>query len=164
MNIPIGIFESLYKDHYNKLRRISYNILKSEHASEDIAQETFLRLSKQDYSKIEDHVVPWLYLVCRNSSLKYIRKNKRNVPLLDHDNDKIDEVRGPKDELIFKERCAELKVALAKLTDRQRDVIISRFYKDLNYEETTKELKISGGNIGYTQSNAIKVLRGLMFT
>jgi RNA polymerase sigma-70 factor (ECF subfamily) len=164
MNIPIDIFESLYKDHYNKLRRISYNILKSEHAAEDIAQDTFLRLSKQDYSKIEDHVVAWLFLVCRNSSLKYIRKNKRNVPLLDHDNDKIDEIRGPEDELIFKERCSELKVALAKLTNRQRDVIICRFYKDLNYEETTKNLKISAGNIGFTQSSAVKVLRKLMTT
>ncbi|HRX83286.1 MAG TPA: sigma-70 family RNA polymerase sigma factor, partial [Pirellulaceae bacterium] len=43
----------------------------------DVAQDTFLRLCKQDREQLDGHLVEWLYTVCRNRALDVRRKESR---------------------------------------------------------------------------------------
>src|SRR5689334_8392868 len=47
----------------------------------DVVQDTFIRLCAEDRTRIEPHLAPWLFTVCRNRALDVQRKERRLNPL-----------------------------------------------------------------------------------
>jgi RNA polymerase sigma-70 factor (ECF subfamily) len=156
-------FLNTYNLNKNKLLASSVKIVKDKHAAEDIIQETFLRLYKQDYAKIKDHIELWLFTVCRNLSIKYYHKQGK-ISLLgdDFDDDIEDEkVEIPIDSLMAKERVRKLLKLYRKLPKRQLAAIKYRYYKDLDYTQIAKKMKTTTGNVGFMLSTGISSLRSL---
>lgn len=161
MDIALNIFNGLYTDYYKRLLTYSNSIVRDENRAQEVVQDCFHKLLKQDYSKIETHPVQWLYTVCRNSSIKVLKKNQRYVEA--HEHDSIDETRDPSEQLEFQENVKILKKCMKKLSPRQQEVLKFRFFKDLNYEQSAKKMKTTSGNVGFLQSTALKELRALIF-
>jgi RNA polymerase sigma-70 factor, ECF subfamily len=89
----IQAFDELVRRHWAGIRRFLLGYL-SHSASDDIAQETFLRA----YRKIEQYdgnrpFLPWLFTIARRLALNEIRrKNRKNeVSLPDHSPEKVPE-------------------------------------------------------------------------
>lgn len=160
MNIPIEKFNELYANHYKILVRYAKSIVHDESVAEEIVQETFFRLFKQDYNKIITYVKQWLYTVCYNHSLKVLRKETRYVD--GEEDESIDESRNPSESLLFQEKVKALKKCMRKLTPNRRNVLKHRFYKDLNYMQSAKKMKTTEGNIGFLQHAALKDLKVMM--
>jgi RNA polymerase sigma factor (sigma-70 family) len=160
--ISSEVFEEIYKNQYRNLRTYAYRILKDDQGAEDAAHESLFRLYNQDYEKIEGHVESWLYTVCRNYSLKQLKKNSRFVEILENDIDKMDESRDPSEEFDMNTYKKVLKRYMKKLTQRQRDILRLRFYKGLDYNECAEKIKTTSGNVGFHQTTAIKTLRIMM--
>ena len=155
-------FNQVYKEYYRRLCGVVYKILKDHERTNDVVQNVFLKLFKQNYDELRSNPFPWLCVVCRNDSLKVIRKEKRYQELSDFHLDQfIDETNGL-DNTVFAERVRELKKAMESLTKKQKDVIMTRFYADLSYKECAKKLKITKGNVGFIQNAAIAKLRSLL--
>ena len=57
------------------------------------------------------------------------------------------------------ERDAELRVALARLPERQRTTVFLRYYADLDYAAIGDALGISGGTVASTLNAAHTALR-----
>jgi len=117
--------------------------------SEDIVQEAFARLTKQDYEKIKDHVMQWLFTVCRNLSFKLKAKEKRYVTLLEDDSDIIDEAKNPSESLDFSEQKENLLKCIERLSPLQKKVIKLRYLKQLNNPEIAKTLKITVNAVSF---------------
>ena len=49
--------------------------------AQDVVQDTFVRLLAQPRAQVEDHLVEWLFTVCRNRALDLLRKEGRMTPL-----------------------------------------------------------------------------------
>jgi RNA polymerase sigma-70 factor (ECF subfamily) len=160
--IPLEIFEEIYKNQYRKLRTYAYRILKDDQLAEDAAHESLFRLHNQDFEKIQGHVESWLYTVCRNHSLKQLKKNSRFVEIFEEDRDEMDESRDPSEEFDMNTYKKVLKRYMKKLTKRQRDIIKLRFFKGFDYNECAQKLKTTSGNIGFHQTTAIQSLRRMM--
>ena len=60
-----------------RLTLYASRMLCDEHKARDVVQETFLRLCRQDRSRLEGHLAPWLYTVCRRLVLDEMRRNGR---------------------------------------------------------------------------------------
>lgn len=155
-------FNEVYAENHRKLYLYARSIVKDEERAKDSVQETFTRLCKQDFEKIEPRLAQWLFVVCRNFSFKQLQKNKRYVELLENDIDKMADERDPSEELDIKEQIKDLQKLVSTLSPREKEVLKYRFSKQLNYQESAKEMKTSEGNVGFLQNNAIKHLRIMM--
>lgn len=162
MMISTEKFNQIYAEQHHKLYLYARSIVKDDDRAKDSVQETFTRLCKQDFEKIEHILVKWLFVVCRNFSFRQLQKNKRYVELSENDTDKMSEDRSPAEEMDIKEQVVALRKLVNKLSPREKEVLKYRFSKQLNYPESAKKMKTSEGNVGFLQSNAIKHLRIMM--
>ena len=160
--IPTELLNQLYTENHRKLFVYSNGIVKDIQLANDVVQECFIRLHKQDYEKWKDRLVPWLFTVCRNLSIKFLNKKNRFVEIFETDYDKIDESRSASEQMDLDHQKKLLKKYMRKLTKRQRDVLKLRFFKDLNYNQCAEKLKTTTGNIGFHQTTAIQNLRKMM--
>ena len=164
MNITNQQFDVIYKQYHGKLLKFSFGILKDTERVSDVVQECFLRLTKQEYEKIEDHIAQWLFTVCRNLALKHIARNKRYClqPLEDFD-DNASDSPCPSEVLMDKEQVddsvKQLYTALATLKPRSRKIIEMRYMAGLSYKEIAENMKLTEGNVGFIICTATRKLK-----
>lgn len=122
-------FNAIYKTYYPKIVRYSFKITKDVEASEDIAQETFIRAS-DNLSEIQS-ISPWLYKTCKNLSLNYVRSNK----FLSVENDKYFDVN-------YYELSYNDKILTHNLPLKQR-LVIDLTLKGYNLDDIKEETGMS---------------------
>src|SRR5687767_15842276 len=72
--------------HERSLIRYAKWLLGDLDAARDVVQETFLRLCREDPARVEGHVAPWLFTVCRNLALDARKQAARmETAGLEHD-------------------------------------------------------------------------------
>src|SRR5215212_3886796 len=76
------IVEAL-RNHEARLIRYASWILQDPERAQEVVQETFLRLCKEDRAKISGHLTQWLFTVCRNLAFDARRKEARMTRLED---------------------------------------------------------------------------------
>jgi len=154
----MNTIEELYKEYQPRLAAYSYKILKNNENAKDCVQEVFKRLAKQDMGKIKDHIHQWLFVVCRNCSLKILKR--QNFVLLDENHDQVfSEDKNPFESLDSKEKIKKLLWMVEQLPKKRKDILKLRFVHDLKYEEIAKKLKTTSGNVGFMLSTTLCDLR-----
>lgn len=131
-------------------------------AARDTVQETFLRLSRQDLEKLEPRLAPWLFLVCRNCALDHRRKNGRYQELVNEEELPVD--MCPRQTIVTEEDKQHLAALVARLPERQRELLKLKFEGDLSYKEMAEVMKMSISHIGVQLHETIKTLRKLWNT
>ena len=87
---------------------------------------------------------PWFLRVVRNHCIDLIRRRRPG----ESDVQQLSEP-GPGPEAVFEiaQRDQQLQLALAKLSDGQRQIIVLRDYMDLSYAEIALALEIAPGTV-----------------
>ncbi len=102
----------------------------SHFAAEDIAQEAFVKLYRQD--PWPDDPVAWLFTVVRNASNNHVRAGKRR---------KRHEQEARRSHLWFlpakdeEEQNGDLIRALESLDRKDREIIVAKIWGDLTFEQ-----------------------------
>ena len=96
------------------------------------------------YDAQKGSLKPWFLRVVRNSCIDLIRRRRPGES-------DVEELRdpgaGPESLLEATQRDQELKRALAKLSDDQRQIVVLRDYMDLSYAEIADVLEIASGTV-----------------
>src|SRR6266849_6477306 len=122
-------FVLLIKKHRAPVLRFAYRMVRDRHASEDIAQEVFLRVHRyRENYEVTARFTTWLYRIAGRVALNWIRDHARA-----RSHQPLDLPRGSPvrqqffdhsiriDEWLLREsRNHELRCAVAELPDRQR--------------------------------------------
>ena len=135
----------------------------SEDRARDVVQDTFIKLCRQERSKIEKYVKAWLYKVCRNRSLEILRKESRMMELTDSTLIKTTSLTPSP--AMQAEQSDELKLALSyveTLSEKQQEVVRLKFQHQLSYKEISEVAEISVSNVGFQLHAALKQLRNQM--
>lgn len=146
-------WRELYEREYPRLVRALLAIGGSADAAEDAAQEAFIKAFHQGLDRI-DRPAAWLLTVGSRQLFRDRRRLRREGRLPD--------VEPPETVTPFEAAVAdraELLAALRKLPERQRAVVVARFYYDLSYEEIGRAFEIKTGTVGATLSQALANLR-----
>src|SRR3954471_10370286 len=111
------------------------SIVRDEHEAEDVTQQIFAKLLTA-LQRYEPRSVPfsaWILRIAHNAAIDHMRA-RRAVP--------CEEVRSPdlEDANLSRERANDLKAALAKLPQEQRDVIVMRFVLGLSPREIAERI------------------------
>lgn len=127
-------------------------------SARDAVQETFLRLSRQNVQALEARLRPWLFLVCRNCALDHIRK------IVKFSQDPVDDDRAcgdpsPDARAMASEEGSHLRGLVARLPQRQRELVKLKFEAGLSYKEMAETMCLSVSNVGVQLHEALKTLR-----
>ena len=148
-------------DHEGPLLRYAYRLCSDLELARDAVQDTFLKLCREDRSRIESYLVKWLFTVCRNRVFEILRKEKRMTGMTD-----LELVQKPVDDespaaaAEKAEDKVKLKSLMSELPEREQEVLRLKFQNGLSYKEISEITSLSVSNVGFILHKAIKELRG----
>jgi RNA polymerase sigma factor (sigma-70 family) len=127
--------------------------------SQDVLQESFLRLCRQDRDEITVSLKAWLFRVCRNLVIDSWRKDSRMTTSSELPQLSVSYKR-PEEDLQKKESITELMKALSEIPGKQREVIRLKFQEEFSYKEIAKITGHSSSYVGVLVHTGLKTLRG----
>ncbi|MEM7343380.1 MAG: RNA polymerase sigma factor [Chloroflexota bacterium] len=154
-------FADLFEQYKNLVFKTAYLMLGTTEEAEDALQEVFLKVHRSlaTYQSTKGAFTTWLHRLTVNHCLN--QKRKRQLPLLP-----LQEIMGLGDvRPIWTERLADeelLQQALTHLSDKQRAVIILRYYWDLPYLEIAQILDIPLGTVRSRLNTTMKLLHQIL--
>ena len=150
---------ALYQAHAVGLIRLAVVMLGDRPAAEDVVQEAFCGLYRR-WDHLEDPGNALRYL--RSSVLNGCRsvlRNRGRLPFrLGPDPSRPDSVESAESTALVGEEHRAVLAALRKLPDRQREVLVLRFYLELSVAEIAQSMGISQGTVKSTVSRALVAL------
>lgn len=152
MALDAGPWRDLYEREYPRLVRALLAMGGDRDAAEDAAQEAFVRAYRYGIARIEQPGA-WLLTVGSRQLFRDRRRVRKEQPLPEVE----PPAQGTPLEAAFDRE--ELLGALRRLPERQRGVVVARFYYDLSYEEIARAFDITAGTVGATLHQAIASLR-----
>ena len=125
--------------------------------AEDICSEVFEKVMRKidDYDQTKAAVGTWIFSITRNTLIDHYRK-KRPTEELD---EKLEEV---KEEVSTDETLSELAVALQRLPEQLRDIVVLRYYDGKPLTEIAEMMGLSYGAVKLRHQNALMLLRERM--
>jgi RNA polymerase sigma-70 factor (sigma-E family) len=155
-----GGFEVFVGDSSSRLLRTAYLLIGDRYEAEDLLQMTLIRVARH-WRTAEAAPVPYAHRVLVNLSRDRARRARRRVPEVGWDELQASpaEFRDPAAELAQR---ASVIDALARLPDRQREVLVLRFYADLSVAESAAAIGASEGTVKSHTSRALARMRELL--
>ena len=148
-------FEELMRKYYPRILNFLYRFVGGNNATaEDLTQEVFMRVYKSaGRYKPRSQFQTWIYTIAKNVGLNELRRNKR-LPLSLHEAFGTGEkelsgggedpnVTSPDEEIMQKEKVAEIRAAINNLPKNQRIAVILKRYEGFSYAEIATTLDIS---------------------
>lgn len=153
--VPELTIEEVFHLEESPLLRYAFGILGRRELAEEIVQDAFLKL--HGHWREVEMPRPWLYRCVRNLALNVIRKNKR-----EEISDELDEQRekreGPDEELGRLEELGHLRMLMAEMEGRDREMLRLKYFEDQKYAQIAEKLGMSVGNVGYRLHHLLKEL------
>ncbi len=127
--------------------------------AEDAVQETLLRLCRADEDNLANKLPAWLFAVCRTRVIDMRRTEHR----ANSETERIESPDGTPDEHAEREDThRQVQGLVAKLPDRQQELLQLRLHAGLSYQEIAEATGLSVSNVGYQLHMAIRSLRDSM--
>jgi len=131
-------------------------LLGDAHRAQDVVQDAFLALCREDRHAIGAALAPWLYAVTRNRALNERRREGREVsagaepaaPASDP---------GPRAEA--RDAAAQALLALDRLPDGQQEALRLKFQHGLRYRDIGEVMRVTPGHVAVLVHRGISTLR-----
>ena len=154
---PAEAVTTLYQAHALGLIRLAVVMLGDRPAAEDVVQEAFCGLYRRwhglsDPGKALSYVRSSVINGCRS----VLRRRRRQAGLDPSTGDPPDESAEAR--ALIDEEHRQVLAAIRRLPARQREVLVLRFYLDLDEEEIAASMRISRGTVKSTTSRALAAL------
>jgi RNA polymerase sigma-70 factor (ECF subfamily) len=146
-------FDSLFEGLYPSLYRYLHRLTGDPDAADDIAQEAFVRLLRQDLP--EPEIRPWLFTVAVNLVRDRARKMERRQRLLSTATPAAGSVRRPDDDVERAERVAAVRAALDRLSERDRQLLLMR-EEGFKYVEIANVIGVAPASVGTLIARALR--------
>ncbi len=137
--------EALYAAHYQPMLRMALLLMGGDSSAEDLVQEAFIRVyGSRSNIRDPDRAAAYLRVTTMNLARNALRRRllaARHPPALPA------VAATPEERAIAGVRGAVVVQALRQLPQRQREVVVLRYYADLSVTQTARALQISEGAV-----------------
>lgn len=161
---------TLIKRHESKIYGFIYSKVSDRDVSNDIFQDTFIKVIKtlksNSYNE-EGKFLPWVMRIAHNLIIDYFRKNKK-MPLYRETEEfsvfsiMTDDSLTIENQLIADQVELDIQKLIEELPDDQKEVLIMRMYKDMSFKEISEHtgvsINTSLGRMRYALMNLRKVI------
>lgn len=148
-------FLSLVTKNQEKLYRIAYSYVKNKDDALDIVQESVYK-AYISYHKVKEkrYENTWLVRIVINTSIDFLKKNNKVIAL---DMGYMENMKDSKSENIHTKVIVE--EALDKLNEKQKTVVILRYFEDMKLEDIASILDAPVSTIKTTLYRALKDMK-----
>lgn len=148
-----------FEPYTNDVYAWAYRLLGRHHETLDVVQDVFLKWTAQCNQSVPDHPKSWLRRVTMNRAIDVIRKNQRGPEhISDIDPTASSPVRSM-DHAEQSELRQDIAMALDRLTDHQRSVLVAKIYDGMTFAQIAEEMKLAVSTIKTHYLRAIRVVR-----
>lgn len=153
-------YEDFYAQNYSRVLYYVKGKLTSPEEAEDLTSEVFLYCYSHysSYDPAKSSLTTWLYLVVNSRLKNYYRDH---VPAADFEevaitlsDDSVDLDRG----IYLEQLHSALMTAIRQLPDRQRQIVMMRYFENRSGEDIAERLGITPGNVRVLLSRAMDKL------
>ena len=144
--------EYIINKHQQKIFNFIYSKVHDRDISEDIFQETFIKVIKTLKNGVyneEGKFLPWVMRISHNLVIDFFRKNNR-IKTINNTKEDIDIFQfisdgSPNAEsvLINDQIIKDIQKLIQELPDDQKEVLIMRLYRDMSFKEIAENTKVS---------------------
>ena len=156
------IFESLYREYYQKVYAFLYRLCTDHDLAEDLTQETFLQAYKSFHKFRGDcEVFTWLAAIGKHVYFKYLKKKKLNLDAANLELVAQSYLSGDDspEEYVHKKDVEEaVRKIVNTIPKKYRDVVLLRIYAELPFSQIAQVLKISESSAKVIYFRAKKML------
>lgn len=149
---------AIYTDFYQKVLNYVNSKVQNMTQAEDLTSDIFLKIYEKldTFDESKSSLSTWIFTITRNTLTDYYRTRKvfSEVPEDFRDDTCID------DELCTSETLETLADALESLDERERDLIILRYYKGMTLTEIAERMDISYSYVKILHNKALSGMRG----
>ena len=148
-------YNQLYEKYYKLVYGIVFSIIKNKNDSEDVSHEIFTKIYKLDSKKLpNDHEASWLFTVCKNESLLFLRKFKPNISIeeiyeLPENNSEIDTVL----DIDYYNRI------ISGLKEDEKMIVSLKVLSNFTFRKISQIMNIPIGTVQWKYYNAINSLK-----
>jgi len=155
-------FTEFYRVYLPKVfRYISYKIADT-HLAEDLTSAVFEKaLTKfKSYDENKAAFSTWIFRIARNTLIDHFRVNSRRATVTLEDMAEDPPADGtPEQAVLEKETSLMLRRCLAKLSDREREIVELKFGGEMNNRQIAGVVGLSDSNVGVILYRAVRKLR-----
>ncbi|WP_100012797.1 RNA polymerase sigma factor [Lentibacillus sediminis] len=156
--------EQLY-DRYEKLLfSFSFKMTNNKFLAEEAVQDVFTKIwSKQrNFDEGKGKFSSWLLTVTRNTCIDLLRK-KKDTPYELEERDSLNETEPtPEEELEWKERGEEVRMAVGELSQEQQEIIELFYFKGMSQSSIAEKQDIPLGTVKGRLRLSLKHLKGIL--
>ena len=143
--------EILIKRHQQRLFSFIYSKVKARDITEDIFQDTFIKvirtLKKGNYNE-EGKFLPWVVRISHNLIIDHFRKSNRMPKFRNTDEFDIfsilgDDVLNAEKKIIKEQIHADVRELINELPEEQKQVLVMRMYNDMSFNEISENTGVS---------------------
>lgn len=150
----------IYTQFHDKLQWFILEKVNDTYLAEDLCSDVLMKVyDKYDsFDESKASLSTWIYTIARNTLIDYYRGRKvfEEVP---EDVDSESDIEG---DVCNGEMLEELAQALEKLEERERDIVIWRYYKGMTLREIAFKMNISYAYVKILHNKALASLKDYM--
>lgn len=150
-------FEEVYQRHYKEAVYYARGKMGNLHDAEDLVSDAFIYCYEHydGYDPARSSVATWLYLVVNSRIKNYYRDQKQTVDYSELEEWMFVEEPDMERAVYLDELRAFISDHLAELSEQQRNVVLMRYFHDMEFADIARELDISPGNARVILSRAL---------
>lgn len=149
--------EKVYRDYHGRVCGYIRSKINSAQDAEDLAADVFVKVFEKldSFDESKASLSTWIYTITRNKLTDYFRTRKvfAEIP------ETMEADSSVEDDVCNAEMLDNLAKALETLDERERDIIILRFYSGKTLKEITAQMGISYAYGKVLQNKAFEKLR-----
>lgn len=161
---------TLIKRHESKIYGFIYSKIADRDISNDIFQDTFIKVIKtlksNSYNE-EGKFLPWVMRISHNLIVDHFRKTKKMPMYRETEEFSIFSVMSDdsltiENKMIFDQVEVDLKKIIEELPDDQKEVLVMRMYQDMSFKEISEltgvSINTALGRMRYALMNLRKII------
>ncbi len=154
-------WSEIYRDERDSLVRLAYLVTGSRAVAEDLVQDTFIRVMAR--LEATDSPGPYLRRSVLNACYSWHRRSRREVHIAEDEDRRVSQEQRASQERRDKEaQPVEMWDALSHLSQRQRTILVMRYYLDMTEADVAATLGCRIGTVKSTSHRALRDLRRML--
>lgn len=147
----------IYNQYHEKVQWYFLEKVGDKFLAEDLCSDVFVKvLNKYDsFDESKASLSTWIFTIARNTLIDYFRGRK----VFEEVSEEMSVLSDIDDEICENETLEELANALERLEQRERDIVILRYYSGVTLKEIAMKLNISYAYVKILHNKAINELK-----
>jgi RNA polymerase sigma-70 factor (ECF subfamily) len=161
----VNDFSQIYDGYYSRIYNYIRLHIVNPSIADDLTSQTFERVCAKlhTYCKDKGSISAWLYKIAQNIVWDYLRANKKHtIVSLEAVYDISDNSSEFEDDICIREIKKNLLEALSNLNEKDRDLIILKFWSDMTNREIAEFTGLTESNVGVKIFRALRKLKSVL--